>query len=104
MSLSPEWFSEHSDRNEQRPLGGVSVEEAEGALSMFQSSISPVAEETARWVYKNWTIEKFFQLHPVARLRLLKFIELELLAEQANVEPHWHKAIEKDFIARNGLG
>ena len=47
MSLSPEWFSEHSDRNEQRSLGGVSVEEAEGALSMFQSSISPVAEETA---------------------------------------------------------
>ena len=103
MSLSPEWFSDNGVRNEQRYLHGVSVEEAEGDLSMFQSSISPVAEETAKWLYKNWTIEKFFQLHPVARLRLLKYIELELLADQAKVEPHWHKAIEKDFLARNGL-
>lgn len=104
MSLSPEWFAEHSERNERRFLNGVSVEEAESALSMFQSSISPVAEETARWLYSNWTIEKFFQLQPIARFRLLKFIELELIAEQASTEPHWHKALEKDFMTRNGLG
>ena len=103
MSLSPEWFAEYSDRDKQRSLDSISVEEAESDLSLFRSSISPVAEETARWLYKNWTIEKFFQLHPAARLQLLKFVELELMAKQSTAEPLWHKVIETDFLKRNGI-
>ena len=103
MSLSPEWFAKCSDREKQRSHDGISIQEAESALSMFDSSIWPVAEETARWLYKNWTIEKFFQLHPTARLQLLRFIELELMDGQSNAEPPWHKVIEKDFWARIGI-
>lgn len=103
MSLSPEWFSEYIDRDKKRSLDGISIKEAEIDLSMFRTSISPVAEETARWLYKEWTIEKFFQLHPTARLHLLKFIELELMAKQSDAQPHWHKIIENDFLARNGI-
>ena len=104
MSLSPEQFADNSERNRQRFQNGISVTEAEKDLSMLQSSISLVAEETASWLYKNWTIEKFFQLHPAARLKLLKFIELKLLAEHAPTEePPWHQVIEKDLLRRNGI-
>ena len=104
MSLSPEQFADHSERNRQRFQNGVSVTEAENDLSMLQSSISLVAEETASWLYKNWTIEKFFQLNPAARLRLLRFIECKFLAEHApNAEPPWHKVIETDLLRRNGI-
>lgn len=78
MSLSIEWFAASDQRNKMRDANGVSIEEAEGDLAFNSSSAYPVAEETARWIYKNWSLEKIFQLSPHARQTLLRIIEDQL--------------------------
>lgn len=78
MSLSIEWFAASDQRNKMRDANGVSIEEAEGDLAFNSSSAYPVAEETARWIYKNWSLEKIFQLSPSARQTLLRIIEDQL--------------------------
>lgn len=79
MSLSLEFFAASNDRKKARDLNGVSIKEAEKDLALFNSSIYPVAVETAEWLYKNWTIEKFFQLSNNSRIILLKIIDKEII-------------------------
>ena len=84
MSLSIEWFAASDERNKIRDSNGVSIEEAEGDLTFISSSAHPIAEETARWIYKNWTLEKIHQLSPRAQQTLLNIIENQLKIESAN--------------------
>jgi len=99
MSLSPEFFAEIDNRNKQRDINGVSIKEAEGDLGLIDSSIYPVAIETAEWLYKNWTLEKFFQLSNYSKFILLKIIEVELKKSDSTQDLVWHKIIEKELIS-----
>lgn len=82
MCLGIEWFIAGSERNKQRDLNGISIEDAERDLDLYYSSIAPVAIETSEWLYKNWSIEKFFQLSKNSRLILIEIIEREIIKKQ----------------------
>ena len=78
MSLNIEWFEASEKRNKMRDSNGVSIDDAEKDLAFIRSSAHPIAEETAMWLYKNWTLKQLFQLSPSAREILIKIIEHQL--------------------------
>lgn len=129
MSLGPEWFADNDKRDSQRSIENFSIDEAECDLAMYSSSIAPVAIETARWMYKNWTTEKIFQLSKISRLTFLEIIEKEILPHQpennknpfqqnqentiskkkseslgewleSDTELQWYKIIKREIIAK----
>jgi len=55
MCLEPEYFKDASRRKFFRDLVGVSPEEAEEALSHYNSTIWPIATEMAEWLNENWS-------------------------------------------------
>lgn len=82
MCLSGEWFSERNVRNQERDTHGVSPEDAEGALSAYDSTVWPIATEMAEWLYKNWTLQHLFRLRRSTRELLLHIVEKERIAKR----------------------
>lgn len=81
MSLSEKWFMQRRARNNQRDINGLSIEDASGDLARYHAtSASPIATETAEWLYKNWTTEKIFQLPYHARMTFFEIVEKEILS------------------------
>lgn len=80
MSLSESWFRQSRERNKQREIHGVSIDEISGALARYSnSSVRPIATEMAEWLYKNWTTEQIFQLPYLLRLKFFGIVEKEII-------------------------
>lgn len=72
------------ERNNQRDINGISIEKASSDLLRYNtSSVSPIATETAEWLYKNWTTEKIFQLPYHARMIFFEIVEKEILSNDS---------------------
>lgn len=82
MSLSEKWFMQRRERNNQRDINGLSIEDASGDLARYHAtSAGPIATETAEWLYKNWTTEKIFQLPYNTRMIFFEIVEKEFLSK-----------------------
>ncbi len=84
MSLSEKWFMQRRERNNQRDINGLSIEDASGDLARYHAtSAGPIATETAEWLYKNWTTEKIFQLPYHTRMIFFEIVEKEFLSKNS---------------------
>ena len=84
MSLSEKWFMQRRERNNQRDINGLSIEDASGDLARYHAtSAGPIATETAEWLYKNWTTEKIFQLPYRTRMIFFEIVEKEFLSKNS---------------------
>ena len=72
------------ERNNQRDINGLSIEDATGELARYHAtSAGPIATETAEWLYKNWTTEKIFQLPYRTRMIFFEIVEKEFLSKNS---------------------
>lgn len=62
MSLTADWFANREKRQARRDSEGVTLEEAQRTLILFNSSIKPVAIELAEWILRNWSQEQIDRL------------------------------------------
>ena len=58
MCLEPGWFEESDQRIARWNRDGVTIDEAKSRLATLGSTVYPVGEEMAKWLYCNWTAEK----------------------------------------------
>ena len=81
MCLTAEWFEGQNDRERRRSEAGVPPNEAEAALSAYNSTAYPIAVEMAEWIYKNWSLQDIFRLSRHGRATLLRIIDEKGIAE-----------------------
>jgi len=67
MCLDLSWFSEKDSRKSKWDKDGLSLDEAEGALSTYYSTIYPVAFEMVEYISKNWSINRLALLKSESR-------------------------------------
>lgn len=77
MCLDPSWFDEADKRKTQRDQHGVTLKEAIQELQHARSTVFPIAEEMAIWLYHNWTLEQFMQLPAPNRDYVMRVVEKE---------------------------
>jgi len=55
MCLEPEYFEDANRRKFMRDLKGITPEEAKEDLSLYGSTVWPIAAEMAEWLNENWS-------------------------------------------------
>jgi hypothetical protein len=93
MCLLPAWFEQREARRAERDRFGVSLRDAESALSMYYSTVDPVATEMADWILENWPKSKIASLGNPAR-EILALIVQE--REERRIRPPEQEEFELD--------
>ena len=77
MCLSMEYFQNYESRKKYRTEYGVSLEEAVNDLDRYHTTIYPVANEMAGWIFENWTLKQVYQLPSESLSILFKILKKE---------------------------
>ena len=94
MCLTIEWFQQRDARRAERDRYGVSLRDAESALSMYYTTVDPIATEMADWIFENWPKTKIARLGSPAREVLALIVQER---EERRNRPPEQEEFELDF-------
>jgi len=85
MCLDHRWFEERENRVNEWKTNGLTIEEAEGNLFHFRSSIWPVAIETAEFIFEFWSSDDFSKLNQYSQQTLIEIYNTRLSNKKINI-------------------